>query len=150
MKKHNVESPQKSLPCISEMRLSTLKPKGTKSDYDGSCDIIVNGHTIFGLQVASKVFGIICDVKLGKPYALQETGRNSAKSNNGTEGRGESKKQMTVCNELYRQESYAMNCQRAIPSIWDNLTGMCFCSNAEVQSSWDNVNKSKNPIWTIC
>ena len=70
--------------------------------HDGSCDIIVNGHTIFGLQVASKVFGIICDVKLGKPYALQETGRNSAKSNNGAEGRGESKKQMTVCNELYR------------------------------------------------
>lgn len=102
MKKHNVESPQKSLPCISETRLSTLKPKGTKSDYDGSCHIIVNGHTIFGLQVASKVFGNICDVKLGKPYALQETGRNSAKSNNGAEGRGESKKQMTVCNELYR------------------------------------------------
>ncbi len=52
------------------MRLNTLKPKGTKSDYDGSCHIIVNGHAIFGLQVASKVFKIICDVKLGKPYAL--------------------------------------------------------------------------------
>jgi hypothetical protein len=90
------------------MRLSTLKPKGTKSDYDGSCDIIVNGHTIFGLQVASKVFGIICDVKLGKPCALQETGRNSAKSNNGAEGRGESKKQMTVCNELYRGSRFAL------------------------------------------
>ena len=108
MKKHNVESPQKSLPCISEMRLSTLKPKGTKSDYDGSCDIIVNGHTIFGLQVASKVFRIICDAELGKPYALQETGRNSAKSNNGAEGRGESKKRMTVCNELYRGSKFAL------------------------------------------
>ena len=54
MKKHNVESPQKSLPRISEMRLSTLRPKGTKSDYDGSCDVIVNGHTIFGLQVLSR------------------------------------------------------------------------------------------------
>src|SRR3989304_919087 len=97
MKKHNVESPQKSLPCISETRLTTLRPKGTKSDYDGSFNIIGNGHMIFGLQVASKVFGIICDVKLGKPYALQETGRNSAKSNNGAEGRGESKKQMTIC-----------------------------------------------------
>ena len=31
MKKLNVESLQKSLPRISEMRLSTLKPKGTKS-----------------------------------------------------------------------------------------------------------------------
>src|SRR3990170_2363198 len=102
MKKHNVESPQKSLPRISETRLSTLKPKGTKSDYNGLRHIIVNGHTIFGLQVASKVLEIICDVKLGKPFALQETGRNSAKNNNGVEGRGESKKLMTVCNEPYR------------------------------------------------
>jgi hypothetical protein len=30
-----------------------------------------------------------------------------------------------------RQESYAMNCHRAIPSVWDNLTRMCFCSNAK-------------------
>jgi len=108
MKKTKVESPQESLPRISEMRLITLRPKGTKSDYDGSCDVIVNGQTIFGLQVASKVFGIICDAKLGKPYALQETGRNSAKSNNGAEGRGESKKQMTVCNELYRGSRFAL------------------------------------------
>ncbi len=108
MKKTKVESPQKSLPRISEIRLSTLKPKGTKSDYYGSRHIIVNGHTIFGLQVASKVFGIICDVKLGKPYALQKTGRNSAKSDNGAEGRGESKKQMTICNELYRGSIFAL------------------------------------------
>jgi hypothetical protein len=105
MKKHNVESPQKSLP--NETRLTTLRPKGTKSDYDGSRNIIVNGQTIFGLQVASKVFGIICDVKLGKPYALQETGRNSAKSNNGAEGRGESKKQTILCNALYRGSKFA-------------------------------------------
>jgi hypothetical protein len=108
MKKTKVESPQESLPRISETRLTTLRPKGTKSDYDGLCYIIVNGQTIFGLQVASKVFGIICDVKLGKPFALQETGRNSAKSNNGAEGRGESKKQMTVCNELYRGSKFAL------------------------------------------
>jgi len=50
------------------MRLTTLKPKGTKSDYDGLRNVIVNGQTIFGLQVASKVFEIICDVELGKPY----------------------------------------------------------------------------------
>ena len=58
--------------------------------------------------MASKVFGIICDVKLGKPFAFQETGRNSAKSNNEAEGRGESKKQMTVCNELYRGLIFAL------------------------------------------
>ncbi len=67
-----VESPKKSLLRISEMRLTTLKPKGTKSDHDGSCHIMVNGQMIFGLQVASKVFTIICDVKLGKPYALHK------------------------------------------------------------------------------
>jgi hypothetical protein len=58
--------------------------------------------------VASKVFGIICDAELGKPYALQKTGRNSAKSNNGAEGRGESKKRMTVCNELYIGSRFAL------------------------------------------
>jgi len=31
--------------------------------------------------------------------------------------------------------SYAMNCKQATPSVWGNLTGMCFCSNAKVQSS---------------
>ena len=45
-----------------------------------------------------------------------------------------------------RQGSYTMNCECAIPSIWDNLTRMCFCSNAEVQSSWDNVKTSKIQI----
>ena len=49
---------------------------------------MVNGHKIFGLQVVSKVFGNICDAELGKPFAPQETGRNSAKSNNGIEGIG--------------------------------------------------------------
>jgi hypothetical protein len=88
MKKHNVEPLQESLLPISETRLIMLRPKGTKSDYNGSLDIMVNGHTIFGLQVASKVFGNICDAELGKPFAPQETGRNSAKSNNGTEGIG--------------------------------------------------------------
>ena len=72
MKKTKVESLQESLRCISETRLITLRPKGTKSDYNGSLDIIVNGHTIFGLQVASKVFEIICDVELGKPFALHK------------------------------------------------------------------------------
>jgi hypothetical protein len=108
MKKHNVESPQESLPIISEIRLTTLTPKGTKSDYDGLCNIIVNGQTIFGLQVASKVFKNICDVGLGKPYALQETGRNFAKSNNGAQGRGESKKRMTIGNKLYRGSKFAL------------------------------------------
>jgi hypothetical protein len=52
--------------------------------------------------VASKVLKIIYDVGLGKPYMLFLKSRNFVRSNNGIEGRGESKKQMMVCNELYR------------------------------------------------
>jgi len=48
------------------------------------------------------------------------------------------------------RRSYVMNCKRATPSVWGNLTGMCLGSNAEVQSSRDNVKKFKNPLWTIC
>ncbi len=42
--------------------------------------------------MASKAFTIICDVELGKPYVLPELGRNSVRSNDGTEGTGDSKK----------------------------------------------------------
>ena len=51
-------------------RIVTLRPKGTKSDYNGCRDVIGNGQTISGLQMASKAFINICDVELGKPYAL--------------------------------------------------------------------------------
>jgi hypothetical protein len=45
---------------------------------------------IFGLQVASKVFTIICDVELGKPYMIPlKKGRSSVRGNNDIEGRGE-------------------------------------------------------------
>jgi len=89
-------------------RTDTLKPKGTEPDYNGLRDIIGNGHTVSGLQMASKAFTIICDVELGKPYVLPELGRNSARSNDGTEGIGDSKKRMTTCNEMYRGSKFAL------------------------------------------
>ncbi|KAF5417419.1 MAG: hypothetical protein C5S48_00375 [Candidatus Methanogaster sp.] len=46
-------------------RSVTLRPKGTESDYNGYGDVIVNGRTVPGLQMASKVFIIICDVEPG-------------------------------------------------------------------------------------
>ena len=67
MKKHNVEPPQESLFPISEIRLLRLNQKGAKSGCNGFSYIAVNGQKIFGSQVASKVFKIICDVELGKP-----------------------------------------------------------------------------------
>jgi len=35
-------------------------------------------------------------------------GRNSARSNNGIRGRGESKKRMTIINKLYRGSKFAL------------------------------------------
>ena len=46
-------------------RIVTLKPKGTKSDYNGYGDVVGNEQTVSGLQMASKVFTIICDIELG-------------------------------------------------------------------------------------
>ncbi len=62
---------------------------------------------IFGLQVASKVIKIIYGVELGKPYAFPQ-GRNLAIDNNDAEGRGKSKKRMSICNELNRGSKFAL------------------------------------------
>ncbi len=103
MKKTKVEPLKESLSEISESRLKeTLRPKGMESDYNGFHHIIGIGQTISGLEMASKVFTIIYDVELGKPYTLLFKGRNSAKSNNSVEGRGYGKKQRSVCNRLNR------------------------------------------------
>jgi len=90
-------------------RTVTLRPKGTKPDYDGCGDVIGNGQTVSGLQMAFKVFISIYDVELGKPYALPENpGRSSVRSNEGAEGRGIDKKRMASCNELYRGSKFAL------------------------------------------
>jgi hypothetical protein len=75
-----------------------------------------------GLQMASKVFRIIHDVELGKPHMLPERGRNSARSNYGVEGRGESKKRMTICNDLYKGSKFAL-----IRKDADLLYGVLLC-----------------------
>ena len=41
-----------------------------ESDHDGWDYIMGNGQTVLGLQMAPKVFTIIYDVELGKPYVL--------------------------------------------------------------------------------
>jgi hypothetical protein len=57
--------------------------------------------------VASKVFKIIYDVELGKPNAFPQ-GRSLAIDNNDAEGRGKSKKRMSICNELNRGSKFAL------------------------------------------
>ena len=65
-------------------RTVTLRPKGTESDYNGYSDVIVDGRMILGLQMASKVFIIICDLELGKPLKLPEyPGRDPVRPNDG-------------------------------------------------------------------
>ncbi len=88
---------------ISENRLTkTLRPKGKESDLNGWAYVKVNGRTISGLKMAPKVFKNICVVELGKPVALPNSGRSSVKSNEGAEGRGNSKKRKVARNRLYR------------------------------------------------
>jgi hypothetical protein len=90
-------------------RTVTLRPKGTKPDYDGSKDVVVNGHTVSGLQMASKVFIIICDVELGKPNMLPENpGIDPVRVIEGIVGRGFDKKRMAACNELHRGSKFAL------------------------------------------
>jgi len=90
-------------------RIVTLRPKGTKSDYNGCRYVIGNGQMVSGLQMASKAFTIICDVELGKPYMLPENpGRDPVRANDGIEGRGIGKKRMASCNEMYRGSKFAL------------------------------------------
>jgi hypothetical protein len=86
-----------------------LRPKGTKSDYNGCGDVMGNGQTVSGLQMASKVFTIICDVELGKPNMLPENpGRDPVRANDGIVGKGIDKKRMASCNEMYRGSKFTL------------------------------------------
>ena len=49
-------------------------------------------------------------------------GRNSVRNNDGVEGRGESKKRMTICNELNRGSKFAL-----IRKDADLLYGVLLC-----------------------
>ena len=90
-------------------RTVTLRPKGTKPDYNGSKDVVVIGHMVSGLQMASKVFIIICDVELGKPNMLPgNPGRNPVRATDGIVGKGIDKKRMASCNEVHRGSNFAL------------------------------------------
>ncbi|MCD4808980.1 MAG: hypothetical protein K8R17_03690, partial [Methanosarcinales archaeon] len=59
--------------------------------------------------MAPKVFVIICDVELGKPYGLPECrGNDLARGNDGSEGKGIGKKRKATCNELHRGSRFAL------------------------------------------
>jgi len=74
--------------------------------------------------MAPKVFTIIYDVELGKPYVLPNLGRNSARKDDGAEGRGNGKKQMTICNELYRGSRFTSTRKGAdLPKVFHCMNG---------------------------
>ena len=90
-------------------RTVTLRPKGTKPDYDGSENVIGNGHMVSGLEMASKVFTTICVVELGKPNMLPgNPGNDPVRAIDSIVGRGIDTKRMAVCNELYRGSNFAL------------------------------------------
>jgi len=90
-------------------RIATLRPKGTKSDYNGCGDVIGNEQAVSGLQMASKAFTNICDVELGKPNMLPENlGRDPVRANNGIVGKGIDKKQMSICNGSNKGSKFAL------------------------------------------
>ena len=87
---------------------ATLKPKGTESDYNDSRCIVGNEQMVPGLQMASKVPIIICDIELGKLDMLPKTGRSSARKDDGIVGIGNGKKRRATCNELHRGSRFAL------------------------------------------
>jgi IS1 family transposase len=54
------------------------------------------------------------------------------------------------CTHFSATRRYVMNCVKAALSIWGNPTRMCINSNVGVQSFWNNVKISENPIRKIC
>ncbi len=89
--------------------VDTLRPKGTESGHNGYHDVMVDGHTIPGSKMASKVSISICGAELGKPYMLPESpGRDLVRANDGIEGRGIDKKRMASCNEVYMCSKFAL------------------------------------------
>jgi IS1 family transposase len=53
------------------------------------------------------------------------------------------------CTHFSATRCYVMNCANAALSIWGNPTRMCISSDVGVQSFWDNVKTSENPIRII-
>ncbi|NQE53543.1 hypothetical protein C5S29_08115 [ANME-1 cluster archaeon GoMg3.2] len=90
-------------------RTVTLRPKGTKSDYNDCRGVVGNGQTVSVLQMASKAFISICDIELGKPNMLPENpGSDPVRANDGIGGRGIDKKRRAACNELYMGSKFAL------------------------------------------
>jgi len=69
-----------------------------------------NGQMIPGLEMAPKVFVIICDVELGKPYVLPECpGNDLARGNDGPEGRAVTRKsylELQKCHSFHSERPY--------------------------------------------
>jgi len=84
-----------------------------------------DGQMIPGSQMATKVFVIICDVELGKPYVLPECPDNDlARGNDSSEGKGIGKKRKATYNELHRGSIFALTRKGAdLPVVFHCMNG---------------------------
>ena len=72
-----------------------------ESGHHGFPYMVTNGHMIPGSKMTPKVYRSIYGVELGKPNVFP-MGKNSARKDDDTVGRGIGKKRMATCNELHR------------------------------------------------
>lgn len=101
MKKTKVEPSQESLVQISENRPMRLDQKVQNPDHNGLIYVMGDGQWFSAYRWLLRYSQLFMIHNLVNPICSR-LGRNSARSNNNIEGRGESKKQMIMCNALYR------------------------------------------------
>lgn len=64
------ESSQESLQGLSEIRLTHTYTKRCGGGHWGFHNLMTNGHILPGSKMAPKVFTIIYNTELGKPYVF--------------------------------------------------------------------------------
>jgi hypothetical protein len=89
------------------------------SDYNGCVDVVWDGQTVYGLQMASKASISICDIELGKPNMFPENpGSDPVRVNDGIVGkRNRVNARMTSCNEVHRGSKLASARKGADPIV---------------------------------
>jgi hypothetical protein len=95
-----------------------LGQNGTESGFHGSAYVETKGQTAPGLQVAPKASTIICSTDHGKPHGLLLSGgRILVRVDDGSGGKGGSKKRMLACNGQDRDRCPDLKGCRLTPGV---------------------------------
>ncbi len=105
MKKTKVEPLQESLVQISENRPVRLNQKVKNQTIMAKSTLWEMDRWFSAYRWLLRYSQLFMIYNLVRPICSRK-GRNSARSNNGIEVRGESKKQMIMCNALYRGSKF--------------------------------------------